>query len=299
MPAGVDAEQLASLFWIMLVGVGLIWAAVLALAVGGAAAGLRIEPRAASRFIIWGGVVAPTAVVLACLVYGLVMISDLRAGEGDLKIAVSGEQFWWRVTYRLEDGREVETANALRLPRGRRSELALTSPVVIHSFWVPALAGKLDMIPGHTNRLFLEPLRTGTFRGQCAEFCGLSHSFMAFDVEVMEPADFDAWLLAEAGDARPAQTGKQRRGSELFFAEGCHACHAIRGTRAEARIGPDLTHVASRGTIAAGMLKTSHENLQRLIGNAEAIKPGNRMPSYGMLSTAELDALAAYLGGLE
>lgn len=299
MPAGADAERLADLFWIMLLGVGLIWAAVLALAVGGAAAGMRVGPRAAGRLILWGGVVFPTAVVLTCLVYGLVTISDLRAGEGELKIAVSGEQFWWRITYQLDDGRKIETANVLRLPRGRRSELALTSPDVIHSFWVPALAGKLDMIPGHTNRLFLEPLRTGTFRGQCAELCGLSHAFMAFNVEVMEPADFDAWLLAEAGGARPPQTEEERRGSELFFSEGCHACHTIRGTKAGARIGPDLTHVASRRTIAAGMLKTSHETLKRWIANAQEIKPGNRMPSYDMLSPAELDSLAAFLGGLE
>lgn len=298
-PAGADAERLANLFWVMLVGVAVVWTAVLALAIGGVAAGLRIEPRDASRLIVWGGAVAPFAVVLACLVYGLITISDLRAGQGDLKIAVSGEQFWWRVTYPLEDGGEVETANVLRLPRGRRSELALTSPDVIHSFWVPALAGKLDMIPGYTNRLFLEPLQTGTFRGQCAEFCGLSHAFMALDVEVMEQADFDAWLSSEAANAHPARTEEQLRGSKLFFAEGCHACHAIRGTQANSRIGPDLTHVASRTTIAAGMLKNSHETLQRWIVSSAEIKPGNRMPSYDMLSTADVDALATYLGGLK
>lgn len=298
MPAGADAARLADLFWVMLVGVAIIWTAVLGLAIGGVAAGLRIEPRNATRLILWGGCAAPFAVVLACLIYGLITISDLRAGEGNLKIAVSGEQYWWRVTYPLADGGKFETANVLRLPRGRRSELALTSPDVIHSLWVPALAGKLDMIPGHTNRLFLEPLQTGTFRGQCAEFCGLSHAFMALDVEVMEPADFDAWLLSEAADAHPAQSEEQRRGSRLFFAEGCHACHAIRGTQANSRIGPDLTHVASRRTIAAGTLRNSHETLQRWIGKSADIKPGNRMPSYDMLSTADLDALAAYLGGL-
>lgn len=299
MPAGAGAERLADLFWVMLFAAGLIWTAVLSLAIGGTTFGLRLGPRGARRLIVWGGVVFPTVTVLACLIYGLVMISDLRAREGDVKIAISGEQYWWRITYKLDDGRTVETANVLHLPRGRHSELALTSPDVIHSFWVPALAGKLDLIPGYTNRLVLEPQRTGVFRGQCAEFCGRSHSFMALDAVVMEPADFDAWLQAEAANARPPETENERRGFELFFAEGCQGCHSVRGTLAKARIGPDLTHVASRRSIAAGALKTSHENFERWIGNSQAIKPGNRMPSYESLGPAELAALAAYMEGLQ
>jgi len=299
MPAGADALRLAELFWIMLAGSALVWGAVMGLAVLGPAAGLRLSPRAAKRLIIWGGAILPTAAVFATLIYGLIMISDLRAGGGALKISVSGEQYWWRVTYRRDDGSEVTTANVLRLPRGERSELQLTSPDVIHSFWVPVLAGKLDMVPGRTNVLFVEPSETGSYRGQCAEFCGLSHAFMAFDVEVMEPQDFDAWLKAEAGDALAPQSEEARRGRDVFFAEGCNACHAIRGTQATSTLGPDLTHVANRKMIGAGLLETSHESLKRWIRSAETLKPGNRMPSYGMLAPADLDALAAYLRELK
>src|SRR5690606_16989244 len=143
-------------------------------------------------------------------------------------------------------GAPVESANELRLPVGQRVELQLTSPDVIHSFWVPALAGKMDMIPGRTNRLVLEPSRTGRFRGVCAEYCGASHTFMAFTVEVREPAAFEAWLTQQAA---PAHTTEEDEGAALFLKNGCGACHTVRGTPAAGRVGPDLTHFASRPTL--------------------------------------------------
>src|SRR5690606_10957177 len=142
-----------------------------------------------------------------------------------LRLAVSGEQWWWRVRYELPGGVAVISANEIRLPTGRRAELILDSPDVIHSFWVPPLGGKMDMIPGRTTRLVVEPERVGRFRGACAEFCGASHALMAFTVEVMAPADFDAWLAAEARPAAAPQSEAARRGAALFVDVGCGVCH--------------------------------------------------------------------------
>jgi cytochrome c oxidase subunit 2 len=170
---------------------------------------------------------------------------------------------------------------------------------VIHSFWIPSLAGKLDMIPGRVNRLVVEPTRTGTFRGACAEFCGASHALMAFSVEVMEPAAFEAWLGQQAADAAEPATALAVRGRELFNQVGCGGCHTVRGTEAAGVIGPDLTHLASRPTLAAATLPNTHEALVRWITRTETVKPGSLMPSFGALPADHVEAIATYLGGLE
>ncbi|MGH9372863.1 MAG: cytochrome c oxidase subunit II, partial [Vicinamibacterales bacterium] len=204
---------------------------------------------------------------------------------------------WWRVQYRTPDGL-IETANELRLPVGERVELELASPDVIHSFWVPSLAGKMDMIPGRRTRLALEPTQTGTFRGACAEYCGASHAFMAFSVVVMEPQAFRAWLEEQARPASAPTDPIMVRGEAAFMANGCTACHTIRGTPAAGGIGPDLTHVGSRGRIAAETLPNDRDALVRWIGQTDQIKPGVHMPAFRALQTDDLSALAAYLGGL-
>jgi cytochrome c oxidase subunit 2 len=296
-PAGDGAERLAGLFWVMLAGAAVLWAAVISLAVFAA----RTEPgRTAEAFgsslILWGGAVVPTAVLAALLTYGLLLMPDLRGPGDGLRIAVSGEQFWWRVRYRPASGAPgVDSANEIRLPAGERVEFLLDAPDVIHSFWIPPLGGKLDMIPGRTNRLVLHPRKPGVYRGVCAEFCGTAHALMAFSVIVMEGADFARWLDAEAREAAPTSG----RGAELFLANGCGACHAVRGSEGRGRIGPDLTHIGSRRTIGAGMLDNTAENLARFIAETEQIKPGSRMPSYGMLPADDLRAIAAYLASLK
>lgn len=177
-------------------------------------------------------------------------------------------------------------------------ELILESPDVIHSFWVPTIAGKLDMIPGRTTRLVMRATETGTYRGLCAEFCGPSHARMAFMTVVMQQPAFDLWLAREA---RPAQAvaGRGERGAELFLAAGCGACHTVRGTQATGSIGPDLTHFGSRRTIAAGSLDNNRETLARWIGDPSAIKPGARMPPFAALGSDEIAAIATYLHGLK
>lgn len=297
-PAGREAERVAALFWVMVAGAVAIWALV----VGTAVYANRIRPgphsdRAADALLLWGGVVFPTAALAALLTYGLVLMPDLRAPGDGLRLAVAGEQWWWRVTYLPSDGgAPVESANEVRLPVGERVEIELSSPDVIHSFWIPSLAGKVDMIPGRITRLVLEPTQTGTFRGVCAEFCGTSHALMAFTVVVMEEAEFDDWL---AQQAEPAAAPEAEPGRELFLQVGCGGCHTVRGTPAEGRIGPDLTHVASRATLGAGTLPMTEDALVRWIAHTEVIKPDVRMPSFGALPDEHVEAIAAWLEGLE
>jgi cytochrome c oxidase subunit 2 len=297
--AGQDAAHIAHLFNVMAIGALIVWVAVVAIAIYTMRVGTSHSQRAANLLIIGGGVVAPTVVLGALIAYGMPLVPTvLTAGaDGGLRIHVTAKQWWWRVQYRTPDGL-IETANELRLPLGERVELELTSPDVIHSFWVPSLAGKMDMIPGRLTRLALEPTRTGTFRGACAEYCGASHAFMAFSVIVMEPQEFQAWLEAQGRPAQPPADALAARGEAAFIANGCTACHSIRGTPAIATIGPDLTHVGSRSRIAAETLPNRQEALVRWISQTDHVKPGVHMPAFRALGSDDLSALAAYLGGL-
>lgn len=299
--AGAGAAAIAELFWWMLAGAALIWALVVGLAVYATRVRRRPHnPRLASWLIVGGGVVFPTVVLAALLTYGLLLIPELRApaAADGVRIAVSGERWWWRVRYDTPEGETVELANELRLPVGQRVALQLSSPDVIHAFWVPSLGGKVDMIPGRTTELVLEPTRTGRFRGACAEYCGTAHALMNFVVVVMEPDDFAAWLARQGEDAAPAATPAAARGQELFLANGCGACHAVRGTLADGVLGPDLTHVGSRLSLGADVLGNEPDDFVRWIGHTGAVKPGVRMPSFHLLAKDELRALAAYLDGL-
>jgi cytochrome c oxidase subunit II len=300
-PAGEGAERIAELFWIMLGGAVLIWFLVIgAVVYASRTAPDRQSERTGNALLLWGGLVLPTIVLGGLLTFGLALMAELRAPGHGLKIAVSGEQWWWRVDYHLPGtAAPVASANEVRLPRGERVEIELTSPDVIHAFWIPSIAGKVDMIPGRVTRLVVEPTRTGTFRGACAEFCGESHALMAFSAVVMEPAQFEQWLARQATDAKAPATSEAALGQKLFDQVGCGACHAVRGTTAQGTIGPDLTHLAGRTTLAAGILPNNHEALVRWITQAETIKPGSRMPSFGALPADHAEAIASYLEGLE
>lgn len=296
-PAGREASEVATLFWVMLAGAAAIWLAVMGAAIfANRFQKTPIDDRAGLRIILWAGAIVPTLILALLLAYGLRLMPLLRAGDPALTVHVSGEQYWWRVAYERPDGSRVDSANELRLPAGRPAEIVLDSADVIHSFWIPALAGKLDMIPGRTNRLVLHPERVGTYRGVCAEFCGRSHAYMAFPVTVMPPDEFEAWLTREAAPAQPLVPPTADAGA--FLANGCGGCHTVRGTPATGTIGPDLTHVAGRATLGAGMFANTSENRRRFVAEAETLKPGVRMPSFGMLKAAELDAIAGYLGSL-
>ena len=304
-PAGDEAARVLALFWAMLAGGVVIWVIV----VGVSFYAVKVRPgrhseRTGLRLIIWGGCVFPTVVLAALLVWGLGLLNDLRRPGDGPTIAVSGERFWWRVSYGVTGAPGVlrslprggiPGANEIVIPLGQRSTILLGSPDVIHSFWVPPLAGKMDAIPGRVNRLILEPTETGIFNGTCAEFCGLAHAQMGFRVIVVPPAEFEAYVQAQA---RPAAvtTGP---GLDLFLKNGCAACHAVRGTPARGTVGPDLTHLASRRMIGAGILPTTAENIADFIASPDHLKPGVEMPAFAMLPEAEIARIADWLGSLQ
>ncbi|HVL67630.1 MAG TPA: cytochrome c oxidase subunit II [Vicinamibacterales bacterium] len=301
-PSGFHADYMARLFWWMTGGALLVWLFVVALAVFYARRARGETNRRRDRWLIVGGGVAfPTIVLTVLLVYGLALIPPTvaRAPEGSLQIAVTGEQWWWRVRYLRPTGEEVVLANEIRLPVGEPVQFRLDSDNVIHSFWIPSLGGKMDMIPGRVTWLTLRPTKTGVFRGACAEYCGTSHALMAFYVEVMERADFDRWLDSQAAPAREPADAGARRGAALFLSNGCSACHTIRGTAARGVIGPDLTHVGGRLSLGAGILQTTPDELRRWIASTEHVKPGVHMPNFGMLPLEELQAMAEYLHALK
>ena len=301
-PAGRGAERIAELFWWMTGGAIAVWLFVAWLAwsaIRGRAA--AFDARRARLYIIGGGAVLPTVVLTGLLVYGLGMMPELlRPAPPDaLRVTVIGEQWWWRVRYHLDGGGHVETANEIRLPVNRPVEFILESPDVIHAFWIPALGGKMDMIPGRTTRLLLEPTRTGTFRGVCAEYCGDSHAYMAFAVVVTDDVAFAEWLDLQRQAAQAVDDEQLQRGRDSFLANGCGSCHAVRGIDAPGSIGPDLTHVGGRLTLAAGLLRNEPAEYRRWLEATDQLKPGVHMPHFGMLPPDELDALAAYLASLQ
>ncbi|GGL97227.1 cytochrome b561 [Pseudooceanicola nanhaiensis] len=299
--AGEDAAAIATLFWVMLAGAVVLW-----LGMNGLFFYLsRVAPgafpdRLVRPLLIGGGIVLPTVILATLLVWSLTMLPDQRAPDDGLRVKVTGEQWWWRVEY-WPKGAEapVVTANEIRLPVGSRTGFELDAHKVIHSFWIPALGGKMDMFPGRTTYVSLRPEKTGTFRGQCAEFCGASHAWMAFETVVLPPDDFEAWLAAEARDATPPEGDAARRGAALFAAEGCGACHTVRGTEAVGQVGPDLTHVGSRLTLGAGRIGATLDDFAAWVEHTGALKPEVKMPAYDHLSDGQLADLAAYLKGLE
>jgi cytochrome c oxidase subunit 2 len=301
-PASLEAEKIARLFWGMTIGASVTWIGMIGLGFYAVRTrGQGLTERRARWFIIGGGVVVPTVILAGLLSYGLSMLPGLvaPAPPGSLKILVSGEQWWWRVTYPGPGGELIETANEIRLPVNEPVEFHLESPDVIHAFWIPALGGKRDMIPGRVTRLVLTPTRTGVFRGVCAEYCGASHALMAFYVVVMEKADFAQWLERERGVARVPDTPSVLEGQEQFLANGCGACHRVRGTPADGVIGPDLTRVGSRLSLGAGILTNHPATSVRWISQPSKIKPGVHMPSFGMLPAEQVQAIASYLKALE
>ena len=299
--AGEDASAIATLFWTMLAGAVVLWLLVNGAFLFFSRVSPREFPEKLSRWLlIGGGIVLPTVILTVLLAWGLSLLPDQRADSDGLRVKVTGEQWWWRVEYWPEGAdAPIVAANEIRLPAGQRTGFDLDAHRVIHSFWIPALGGKMDMFPGRPTYVSLRPETPGTYRGQCAEFCGESHAWMAFEAVVMAPDDFDTWLAAEARDAVPPETDDARLGAAVFEREGCGACHAIRGTGAVGQVGPDLTHVGGRQSLGAGRLGVTLEDFTAWVAHTGDLKPGVNMPSYGHLPDADLADLAAYLKGLK
>lgn len=298
-PAGPFAGPVTTVSWVLFAMASIVLLAVLI-----ALARALVEPRAArsrggAERLVWiGGLAFPVVVLTGLLIYGLSTTSRLSAPPrpGELRIKVTGEMWWWRVAYLDATGREtLQDANEIHIPAGRPVVFELESADVIHSFWAPRLSGKLDMIPGRRNILRLQADRPGVYGGQCAEYCGGAHALMGVVVVAHSPADFDAWKTRQL---RPAQVSTAP-GAQVFARAGCGACHTVRGTSANGVAGPDLTHVGSRRSLGAGILPNTQGALAGWIADSQAIKPGNRMPAYPVLSGEELRAVAAYLDGLK
>jgi cytochrome c oxidase subunit 2 len=225
-------------------------------------------------------------------------LAAARADREVIAIRVTAHQWWWRIEYRdPATGAAMETANELHLPVGRTARIELHAADVIHSFWLPNLGGKMDVIPGRVNTLDVTPRRIGWYRGQCAEFCGLQHALMALDLRVASEEEFAAWLAAQRAPAAAPEDTVLARGRTVLEGGSCAACHTVRGTAAAGKAGPDLTHVGSRRSIAAGWLPNNRGNLHGWILNPDALKPGTSMPA-AELAPADADALARYLESL-
>ena len=245
-----------------------------------------------------GGIAIPIVVLaglFALTLRTLPRTSPASASATGLTIEVVGRQWFWDVAY---PGTGVRTANEIHIPVGIPVNVEVSSGDVVHSFWVPELNRKIDMIPGQTNRVTLEADQAGTYRGQCAEFCGLQHAHMAFYVVAEPKAKFDAWLARESQPAALPSTPELERGQQVLLGSACVYCHTISGTTASGKIGPDLTHLASRRSLAAALLPNSRGYLAAWILDPQHLKPGNKMPGTD-LSGTELQALLAYLESLK
>jgi cytochrome c oxidase subunit 2 len=245
------------------------------------------------------GILIPLTVNIALFVVAnFVVIKQTEAPAAattPMTVDVQGRQWFWEVRY---PGTGAVTANEIHIPAHTRVNVVATTGDVIHSFWVPQLNRKIDMIPGRRNRVLLFSDKPGRYRGQCAEFCGIEHARMAMSVYVQEPADFDRWLRGQAAPAAASSSAAARAGADAFIANGCGSCHTIRGTSARGQVGPDLTHVGSRASIAALTLPNTRAALRDWLRDPQHAKPGNRMPDLG-LSRSEIESLVAYLEGLK
>ena len=242
--------------------------------------------------------IAPAVMVAVLAAFTVPVIfanANAPVDPNPIKVRVIAHQWWFEFRY---PGLGVTTANEMHIPVGQEVELQLESEDVIHSFWVPALRGKMDMVPGRLNRIVITPQKTGTFEGQCAEFCGVAHALMKFTVVVDEPGQFDAWVARQIEDRAPPTNLLAEQGEALLVTGGCIACHTIRGTPAQGVIGPDLTHVGSRAKIAAGVLPNTTDNLASWLRDPQAVKAGNKMV-IRQLGEYEIDALVTYLQGLK
>ncbi len=242
------------------------------------------------------GVAISTVFLIGSAIWTLATVHSIgQPAHAGLTVDVIGQEWWWAAKYPSADpAREFTTANQLVIPVGVPVQINLTSRDVIHSFWVPKLGGKMDMIPSRTNVTWLEADAPGEYRGQCSEFCGLQHANMAFDVRAVSEAEFKAWWDHQL---EPAPVGANNPGLKTFMVR-CAVCHTIRGTDAGGILGPDLSHFGSRATIAAGLLPNTAANLAYWIDNTQTVKPGAKMPELDMLAS-EIADVTTYLESLK
>ena len=264
--------------------------------IDGQPAPFRVQPRGGGeKFVVAAGIVVPTLVMIGTFAGS---VAVLRANAEPAKptamtITVVGHDWWWEVRYP-----DFVTANEIHVPVGQAVQVRLHTADVIHSFWVPPLTPKMDLIPNKDNATWLQADKAGTYRGQCAEFCGLEHAGMAFLVVAQPAADFDRWMAGQAAPATTPGESTAARGAQVFQSASCASCHTVRGTTANGHVGPDLTHFGSRRDLGAGVAPNDPGWLGGWIANSQTVKPGNLMPPQP-LAPEDLRAVIAYLEGLK
>lgn len=313
-PAGPNAANISKLWWLMFIVCSIVFvlvmiALLLSLRKRTKEAADRVpvlEPSEESERRRRNVVISATTItVIVLFVFLIASYSSGRSlhlndpTKNGLSIEVTGHQWWWEVRYQDVDASNIfTTANEIHIPVGVPVMFSLRGADVIHSFWVPNLAGKKDLIPGKINTIWLQADKPGVYRGQCAEYCGLQHAKMALWVIAEPQEQFNAWRQNQTQQAVPATSDAQKRGQQIFFSTTCVMCHAINGTPAGSNIGPNLTHVGSRQMIGAATLVNTRDHLAQWIKDSQTFKPGNRMPQNN-LSDADLQALVEYLQSLK
>jgi cytochrome c oxidase subunit 2 len=297
--AGRDGSMFANLWLVFLIVtlvfyalvlIGLVWA-ILRRREGG-------EPATRTGLLVWVGVISVTLAGLSIASW-LVDRNMNRAPFTGLTVEITGHQWWWDVRYTSADpSQTLRTSNELHLPAGMPVRVILKSADVIHSFWIPNISGKQDLIPGRTNDIVITPEKVGLYRSQCAEYCGLEHAHMAFDVTVEPLADFEKWWAQGLLPARAPVTPLQKAGYAYVTTRECSTCHNIAGTPATGQVAPDLTHLASRLSLGAGTYPMNSGHLAAWVADPQSAKPGNKMPVIG-LEPDQLNAVVSYLESLK
>jgi len=313
--AGPQADNIAGLWWLMFVVCSIVFVLVMIALL------LAIKKRTREQQFDSTPILEPqpeqerrrrnvvvTCVVITAIVLFVFLIASFSAGRSmsaqtasktGLTIDVTGFQWWWEIRYQDVDASNIfTTANEIHIPVGVPVTLNLRANDVIHSFWVPNLAGKKDLIPGKANTLWIQANKPGVYRGQCAEYCGLQHAHMAFWVVAESQEQFNAWRQNQTQTSVTPTTDSQKRGQQVFLSSTCVMCHTINGTPAASNVGPNLTHIASRNTIGAATLSNTRDHLYQWVKDSQSVKPGNRMPQHN-LAEADFQALLDYLQSLK
>lgn len=303
-PAGPQAETPYQLWYVFAWLFTTLWVIVVGFMIVGLlfrGRAARIRERASEK------AVATAAGFTAIVLFALIIMSSAvgrethldQAKANELRVRVTGHQWWWEFQYRNGPADHyLTTANELHIPVGRRIKVEVRSGDVIHSFWVPSLSPKMDAIPDHFNEIVFQANRTGTYRGQCAEFCGLQHAHMGFLVVAESPADFTNWFDSQLEPSAENLTAEQQLGRQVFLSSPCVVCHTVRGTSAFGGAAPDLTHLASRSTIGAALVSNTPGNLSGWITDSQRMKPGTYMPPIDIASE-DMQPLLSYLGALK
>jgi cytochrome c oxidase subunit 2 len=309
-PHGPAARQIGNLEWAVLIlfcVVTVVMWALIAIVIsrprGSLAEHAPFNVGGGLKWIFIGGFAIPALILAGVYISGLDVLSSFPMHDGAIlmpaQIKITGHQWWWEVEY-LEGPLQghFTTANEIHIPAGQPVDIDLTSIDVIHSFWVPSLHGKVDLIPGVMNRIRIQANRVGEYRGQCAQYCGEEHAKMILLVVAQRPDQFRDWLANERKDAAAPVTAEQKQGQQVFLSHACMLCHTIRGTLAQGQVGPELTHLASRKMIASNLLPNDTADLAAWSTHAQSLKPGVLMPNLTEFNGLELNDLVAYLQSL-